>query len=323
MDDNQQPQDQPNQPDPSVNEAPTDTSEEDEWTGATADYLIEKNGEQPAKDTEGKDDEPAKPEEGEEEKPAAQKDPADKKPDEEQKPGDDTEAKTGEDQPTETQPLTRAEIEADRKQTQEEIRKELFSDVPERLEDADGEPIETVEDVQKLMNPNTGQAFTESEAAAWLLAAQKHLSQRRSEADKRVEEIAEVHLSLKEQADNIRKKYGALLEANPNNIRQKIHDAYQKTLVVDKDKDFITDAPLSMEDFYDNALEPYEKMAEQMENQETQKAETEAKAKQQQQTKTKTQTRSDREDIIGNSTGSTKDPEEAEWEQAAKTYYET
>lgn len=225
-------------------------------------------------------------------------------------------------------PPTRAEIEADRKQTMDEVREQLYPDLETELTDADGEPIKSIEDVMKLRNPNTGKAFTETEAAAWLLKAQQHLNKQVQEAQAEVERVAEVHLSLKEQAARIRDKYGALLEANPNGIREKVYASYQRTLKLDEKSKLILDAPVSMEEHYEAMLEPYERLAAQMEantdkQEQNQQTQQNQKTQQQQQVQqTKQTSRSDRQDIIGGGKTNTKDPEEAEWEQAAKAYYE-
>ena len=328
-----QPQIQPNAaPEPPPSPSPPAPTEDDEWTGATADYLLDKGRapETPAKKAEDERHDPNVPKdsdkpEGEEKGGTPEPNPDDKKPDAEQGAGDDSKKEAGDDKPDEGQPdaqPTRAELEADRKQTIQEVREHLYPDLPTRLEDADGDPIETIEDVQRLINPNTGKQFTTEEAAAWLLAAQQNLNKQIKEADQKVEQIAEVHLSLKDQAARIKQKWGELLKANPNGIREKAYASYQKTLKLDEKSKIIIDAPVNMEEYYDTLLEPYERRAAQMETDEAKKAEEEAKAKQQQQAQAKTQTRSDRQDVIGAGKPNAKDPEEAEWEQAAKNYYE-
>lgn len=333
MDNNaQQPAQQPapqQQPNPTP-EPPTPpvASEDDEWTGATADYLLDKGvaSDKPTetKKEEPKSDEQAKPKEGEEEKPTPQGDPNDKKSDEESKSSDDSKKETPntEEQPNQYTPPSRAEIEADRKETIEDIKKQMFADTPTRLEDADGDPIETLEDVQKLINPNTGKNFTLEEAGAWLLAAQKHLNKTIAENNEKAEAIAEVNLTLKEELAAVSSEYADLLNANPNGIRQKVWASWQKTLKKDPDTGIIIETPVSLKEHYDTMLAPYVAMADRMAADEENAAKNQKTEQQQKVAQTKQNARSDRQDVIGGGKIATKDPEEAEWEAAAKAHYE-
>lgn len=205
---------------------------------------------------------------------------------------------------------------ADEKAMKEDIRSEMFSDVDNVLKDADGDPIKTIEDVQKLVNPRTQQLFTEEEAAMWLLAAQKNLNETIEQNEKMVEEIADTNLSLKDQADNIREKYGELLKSMPD-LAKEVQDAFFDTLIKDEKTGIITKAPVSLEKFYDTALRGYVKLAEQMEA----KAEADAKAGKLKQENEKLHTRSDREDIYSNSGQDDLSKEDKEWASAAKAVY--
>lgn len=209
------------------------------------------------------------------------------------------------------------ELAADETAMKEDIRKEMFSEVPTVLQDADGDQIRTIEDVQKLMNPNTGKPFTEEEAGSWLLQAQQHLNTQLQELEKQIEQIAETNISLKDQSDSIKGEYGELLKANPNNIREKIWVEYEKTLKKDEKSGIIIEAPVSLESFYRAALAPYVELAKQLEAQ----AEAETKDSKVEADKAKTQNQTDRADITSGGKSDTRDDEEKEWDKAAKSYY--
>lgn len=194
-----------------------------------------------------------------------------------------------------------------------DIRKELFSDVQLEILDADGEPIKTIEDVQKHINPNTGKAFTEEEAGAWLLKKQQGINEKRENVDKQVDEIAQTLLDMQDWSRAVKAKYGAFIKANPD-IWKPIWEEYQNTLTKDEKSQIITKAPVNLEKFADVALAPHIKLAEQVQAQNQQ----EQKNKQEQQRK---QARQDRSDIYGGGKPEVTDKEDEEWNQAAKDLY--
>lgn len=213
---------------------------------------------------------------------------------------------------------------ADEKTVKKEIREKMFDDVKESLTDADGDPIRTIEDVQKLMNPNTGKQFTEHEAAQWLLQAQRNLDKRLESIDQQVDEIAEVNLSIKDEADTIKSKYGELLEANPNGIREKVWQAYEKTLVKDEKSGIIIKAPVSLSEFYDTTLAPYVKLAEQLENKAKENKAGEARVEEEKKKREqaeRAQSKSDRSDIYSGGKSDTMDAEEKEWAKAGEVVF--
>lgn len=328
-----------------------DTASEDAaWDQAGLDFLADRGEELPDKRSEEQEaiqNEPTKQKEGDENGKTPEGDPAAKKSDEEQGNGDGTEKGTGTEEnggkpkteDTETPPAPtpeqadrdyrrrQLELDADRKEIATEVRKEMFSDVPDKLLDADGDPIETVADVMKLKNPNTGKPFTAEEAASWLMQAQRHVEKQNEQVERQVEEIVNVNLSIKEQADSVREKYGELLQYMPK-LRARVWAQYEKTLIKDDKTDTITKAPVSMEEFYDTALAPYVREAERIkaeaEAEDKKKADEEAAKKKQAAEEAKTRSRSDREDIFSTKTKieEMNDPEEKAWAKAAKEYYE-
>lgn len=207
------------------------------------------------------------------------------------------------------------EMLADETAVKDDIRKEMFDDVPTELLDADGDPIRTIEDVQKLMNPVTKKQFTEEQAAMWLLAAQQNLNKQLQDIERKTTEIASVNLSLKDESDIVNEKYGKLLETVPG-LRKRVWAEYAKTLEKDEKTNIITKAPVSLEKFYDIALQGYAKLAEQM------KASEEAEQKHAEE-KATIQSQSDRSDIYSAGKTDTTSGEDKEWAKAAKEYYES
>lgn len=205
----------------------------------------------------------------------------------------------------------------DSKTMEADVRKEMFSDIPTELLDSDGDPIRTIDDVQKLINPNTKKLFTEEEAGAWLLAAQQHLNKKIAETDAKVRDISDVNLSLKDQADNVREKWGDLLKAMPQ-LAKSLHAEYQNTLVKDEKSDIIIKAPVSLERFYDTALAGYAKTAELLEKQ----AEADNKDKKDEKKQTRKDEKEDRGDVVPRGKSNTQSPEDEEWEKAHKAVYE-
>lgn len=200
-----------------------------------------------------------------------------------------------------------------------DVRKELYPDLQTEILDADGDPVRTIEDAMKLMNPNTKKAFTEEEAAKYLLDMSAYLKKENDKATKEIEKVAAVNLDLYDQRDNVKEKYGALLKSMPD-VAKRIVLAYNKTLVMDSKQQFVLEAPVNMEEFFDIALEPYQKTAQQMTDQKAadDKAAAEAKA---QKDKERKQTRQDRSDIYGGGKADSMDDDEKEWAQAAKAHY--
>lgn len=208
-----------------------------------------------------------------------------------------------------------------------DVREKMYKDAPTVLQDADGDPIRTVADVMQMINPRTitaeepkGRGFTEEEAGMWLLAAQSKFNQDRATDAKEINRIAEVNVDLKDQADSITYRYGALLKADTA-LRDRIWAQYDKTLRKDADSGVITDAPVDMVEFYDIALAPYLQAGEAAAKTEADKAAAD-KAAADAETARKKQEQADRSDIFGggniddNSTD-----EEKEWASAMETVY--
>lgn len=212
--------------------------------------------------TEEKTDGTAKPETTTQTTAATPENPDDKKPDAEQGDGNDTQEEDGSNQPSDPEAAARAARAAARQSAQVvdeikvDIRKQMFADAPTELKDADGDPIKGIDDVMKLRNPRTGVAFTEEEAGMWLLSAQQQFNQQVASTDKQIEQIADVALTIKDEADSVAYEYGEILKAMPE-LRDEIWADYQETLQKDAKTGIITKAPISLKKFYDRQLKPY------------------------------------------------------------------
>lgn len=224
------------------------------------------------------------------------------------------EAQAKEDDPTyRDQRAVQREIVADSRAMRDDVRKQMFSEVPTQLEDADGDLIRTPQDVMKLMNPNTKKPFTEEEATIWLFQAQKHLEEQLANTDKQIDAIADANIMIRDEADTIRTRYAELLKNMPE-LFKSVWTEYAKTLTTDEKTEVITKAPVSLEKFFDIALKPYADRAEELSKQDEEDAKKNKKTE-------RTNTQSDRSDIIPGGKSDTMDAEEKEWDAAAKVVY--
>lgn len=327
-------------------QAPTDVEaqEDKEWDQATNNFLEEKGvapetSQDPKKDPENPD--PAKPtEQTDEEKKALEDAEAKRLADEKEaelakdetpeqtearhkKEADDKAAEeaaaASDHQPDTSREIraTQREMAAEEKATKDDIREAMFSDTPTELLDQDGEPIRTIEDVMGHMNNVTGKPFTEEEAAAWLLRAQQSLNATREQNEKRIEEIAELNISLKEQADAMKAKYMPLLTAMDKtrpDFSKNLLNEWKKTLKTDPQSGIIIEAPVSLEWFYSTNLAPYEHLASEIETRES----LEKKHKEEIE---RLRNHSDRSDIYGGVPSDPIDEDEDEWNKAIKKQY--
>lgn len=214
-----------------------------------------------------------------------------------------------------------------------DVRSKMFADVPIELRDSDGDPIHTIEDVMKLINPRTvgepdnpnGRGFTEDEAAQWLLAAQQQFNQNLAKTEKEIEQVADTNITIKAEADYINSKYGDILRAD-SALRDRLWAQFERTLVKDEGSGIITKMPVSLEEFYEIALEGRAPAVPATTSPpptvDPTKAVAEARAVKVAAEKTRQQNRADRSDIYVPPTDlNVVDPEDQEWGEAAKGYY--
>lgn len=303
-------------------------AEDDEWAEAQEEIFpgikVDKK--------EVKKDEPAKPDEKPEEPETPPANPDPEKPDAPAGVSDGTDAKdkgAGEAEeeagaPDSTARDTRVAQREARDQLVEigkDVREKMFSNLPQTLQDSDGDPIRSIDDVMKLVNPRTGDTFTEEAAGAWLLSAQQEFNQNMANIDKQVEAIAEANADLKDEADSVNYRYGELLKSMPE-VRQKLWASYEKTLVKDPETGIVIAMPVSLEDYYDIALAPYAKLVEGMNNtkeadEANAKKEADDKAAKEAEDEAKAKRRHDRSDVYAGGKIEDMDDEEKEWNDAA------
>lgn len=194
-----------------------------------------------------------------------------------------------------------------------EVAETLYPEgIDRQLRDSDGDPITGIEDLTKLVNPRTGELFTDEEAGAWLLSAQQKLNKDIETVESFIEQVAEVNANVKSGADRVSAKYGDIL-ASDDKLRERLITAYDKTLVKDPKTGVTISAPVDVMEFFDIALEP--RMAAKIEAEQV--AAEAAKAKAVQDAKNG---QSDRGDLKPSGKSDNLDPEDKEWAEAIKSY---
>lgn len=223
------------------------------------------------------------------------------------------------------------EIAADEEAMREDVIKTLYPDMDDTLRDADGDPIRSIDDAMKLLDPRTGEPFTEEAAAQFLIAAQGQLSRQNEENRKEAERVAQINIDLRDAADDIREKYGDLLNHKPEGseatLGQLIMSEYRKTLKTHEGTDVIVEAPVSIKTFFDTVMAPYAQMTSQQKAeqtaQEAAKTEAESKAEKLEKENRRLRTRFDRDDIFSRDSDrdDSMSQEDKEWAQAVKEVY--
>lgn len=194
-----------------------------------------------------------------------------------------------------------------------EVAETLYPEgIDRQLRDSDGDPITGIDDLTKLINPKTGELFTDEQAGSWLLAAQQKLNKDIESVERFIEQVAEVNANITEGAERVAEKYGAILSAD-NNLRERLLKAYDQTLVKDPKTGVTINNPMDVEEFFDIALES--RMVAKVEADQAaakaakEKAEQDAKAGQ-----------ADRGDLKPAGKSDNLDPEDKEWAEAIKDY---
>jgi hypothetical protein len=205
------------------------------------------------------DDKPADGDKKPEDKPADGEKPADKPADGEEKPSDSAEA---------NKPLTREDIRAAMREEQEardtaaSERSSYAGQQRDVIREAlkldstyttvaldDGTPITSVKQLTSVINPSTDEPYTREEAATLLLDARKVVDDNMKAYENRVDELTDLNVSFKEQADEVEQKFGDILKAFPD-VAQDLLKAYQKTFTTSDDGKYVTNVPLPPMEFY-------------------------------------------------------------------------
>lgn len=262
---------------------------------------------------------------------------APKKPDAEPGVSDDTEKqgdKAGEsgDKPTDdgenqnsaaNYRQTARQIAEQKQAVAEDIRAKLFANVPDTLQDADGDPITGPEDVMKLIDPRTGEPFTEEAAYTWFLQANQQFKESRAQVEDRISKLADLHLDIKDQADAMNAKYGEWLKAHPEK-RDEIWADFNATFQRDPETGLIIGMPMSLDKFYERAVGPLvaqeQKQVADANAQAQAQAAAEAKAKADAEAQ-KRKDRADRSDIYQPPANPNEDPEDKEWADAERAVF--
>lgn len=194
-----------------------------------------------------------------------------------------------------------------------EVAQTLYPEGLDRtLRDSDGDPIRDIDDVTKLINPKTQDYFTDEEAGAWLLSAQKKLNEDVTQVEKFIEDVAEVHLRLEDGAARVVEKYGDYLTKNPE-TKNRLLQAYNKTLTKDPKSGLAINDPIEVVEFFDLALEPI------LANQ-TAEAEAAAKATKEAEAQARKNRQTDRGDLKQSGKADVIPEEDKEWATAIKDY---
>lgn len=141
------------------------------------------------------------------------------------------------------------------------------------LRDADGDPINGLQDLtgfdpqtgkqvgSGLVNPLTGEVFTEDEAGRYIMRGQQQLNEQVQKMEDQAYQMAEVQLNLKESSDRVEKEFGPILDKLPAEMTKRIADAYIATLRKDHKSGLVMEAPLDAYEFYQIALGPMRDLA--------------------------------------------------------------
>lgn len=214
---------------------------------------------------------------------------------------------------------TQREIQQDRDDYRTDLKEKLYPDLKNELEDSEGQPIRTVADLMRLENPSTGKAFTENEAGLFLIQAQKHLANQNADAEKRIEDIADVLITVRDESLAVRQKWGPLLaemEKVQPGFAATLRDKFKKQLETDSESGIITGFKMGPEEFYDTALGGYELAAQQLQAKDEELAQSQQK---QQETETKlnrSRNKADRSDVTSGGKVDNKTDDDKEWDEA-------
>ena len=223
----------------------------------------------------------------------------------EEKPATDDKAE-GEPAKEDTKPLSREDIRAALREEAEEREKassertsfagKVRDDLKEALKlDStyttvaldDGTPIQSVSQLTQVINPETDEPYTREEAATLLLDAKQIVEQNIASYEKRVDELTDLNVSFKEEADRVDELYGDILKAFPD-VAKDLLTAYQKTFKTSEDGQYVESVPIPPLEFYGAALRPYRNATDQVTQRQAEEAaaaekaakEAEAKAEQ-------------------------------------------
>lgn len=207
----------------------------------------------------------------------------------------------------------------------DEVLESLYPEgIDRQLRDADGDPINGIQDLtgvdpmtgkvvgEGLINPVTGEVFTEEEAGRFILRGQQRLNEQIELMENQAYSIAEAQLSLKESSERVEQEYGEILNSLPEAVNKQIADAYIKTLRRDPKSGIVIAAPLDAYEFYSIALAGVKTM------QSPQPAQPQPKPQPKVETPKPKPSGEDRADLSRRGEPTSLKGEEAEWAEAFK-----
>lgn len=141
----------------------------------------------------------------------------------------------------------------------------------------DGTPITSVSQLTQVINPDTEEPYTREEAAQLLLEAQQIVNENIKFYEQRVDELTDLNVNFKEEADRVDELYGDILKALPD-VAKELLEAYQKTFKLSDDGSYVESVPVSPLEFYGPALKPFRTAVDQMHQQEAEAKVAETRA---------------------------------------------
>jgi hypothetical protein len=141
----------------------------------------------------------------------------------------------------------------------------------------DGTPISSVSQLTQVINPATDEPYTREEAAFLLLDGQRIVNDNLAAYEKRVDELTDLNVNFKEEADEVDRLYGDIFKAFPD-VAKDLLEAYQKTFTTSADGQYVENVPVSPMEFYGPALRPYRNATDQVNQQQAEAKAVEEKA---------------------------------------------
>lgn len=204
-----------------------------------------------------------------------------------------------------------------------DAREKLYPDLKTELTDSEGKPIRNTADLMRLENPATGKAFTEEEAAGFLLKAQSHVAKQNEEADARAEQVADVLMTVNDESQEVKAKWGGLLaelEKSKPGFADALLARYKQQLEVDA-TGIITGYKMSPMEFYDTVLDGYDMARKALQSGDEKVAEVSQEQKKTQVKLDKARRKQDRSDITSGSNTDVRDEDDKEWDAAHQNQF--
>lgn len=166
----------------------------------------------------------------------------------------------------------------------------------------DGTPVTSVTQLTQIINPETAEPYTREEASTLLLEAKQIVEKNLADYEKQVDELTDLNVDFKEQADEVDRRFGAVLKAFPEEAKEWLA-AYQKTFKMSEDGSYVTDVPISPLEFYGPIVKPFLNASAQVAQQEAEIKAAEEKAVKEAEIKAEQEDRGDLGGTAGSAQG--------------------